>query len=151
MIFTEYYNNPQATRDALRGEWVSVGDIAKRDHEGFLYLLDRKKDMIISGGENVSPMEVEERLHKHPAVYEAAVVGLPDEKWGEAVTAVVVLKPGMQTTQNDIIEHCRQGLAGFKTPKQIHFVKELAKTASQKISRRLVKQSIAGSVSLYGE
>jgi len=94
VLLREYYNNPQATAEAYRRDFVTVGDIAKQDEDGFYYLVDRKKDMIISGGENVSPAEVENCLHQHPSVLEAAVVGLPDEKWGEVVTAVVVLKQG---------------------------------------------------------
>ena len=151
VMLSEYYNNPQATAEAFRGEFVTVGDVAKMDEDGFYYLVDRKKDMIISGGENVSPAEVENCLHQHPAVLEAAVVGLPDAKWGEAVTAVVVLKQGMDAQEAEILQHCRERLAGFKSPKQVHFVGELAKTATQKISRRLVKQEIAGDVSLYDD
>jgi acyl-CoA synthetase (AMP-forming)/AMP-acid ligase II len=149
IIMREYYNNPEATTEAFRGEWITVGDIAKKDEEGFIYLVDRKKDMIISGGENVSPAEVEDRLYQHPAVLEAAVVGVPDEKWGEAVTAVVVRKVDHPVTEAEIFEHCRSHLAGFKTPKKVFFTDELPKTATQKISRKLVRESFAGDTSLY--
>ena len=149
ILLREYYNNPETTKEAFRGEWVTVGDIAKKDEEGFIYLVDRKKDMIISGGENVSPAEVEDRIYQHPAVLEVAVVGLPDEKWGDAVAAVVVPKAGQQVSEGEIIDHCRSVLAGFKTPKKVIFTDELPKTATQKISRRLVREAIARDTSLY--
>lgn len=130
-----YWNNADATFDALRGGWMHTGDIAKFDEDGFLYLVDRKKDMIISGGENIYSREVEEALLAHPEIAEAAVIGIPHEKWGEAVCAVVVKTPGSQLTEDDVIAFSRGQIAGYKRPQQVHFTDKLPTLVSGKISK----------------
>ncbi len=136
----EYYNDPEATGKNFRDGWFYSGDMAYKDEEGFYYLVDRKHDMIISGGENIYPKEVEDTLYKNPKIFEAAVVGVPDEEWGESVKAVVVLKEGETATGEEIIEFCRNSLGKYKTPKSVDFVNELPKTDTGKILRRLVKE-----------
>jgi acyl-CoA synthetase (AMP-forming)/AMP-acid ligase II len=113
-----------------------------RDEDGYIFIVDRKKDIIISGGENVAPREVEEVLHQHPAVYEATVVGVPDKEWGEAVKAVVALKPEFKDKVNEaeLIEFCRPRLAGYKRPRSIDFVAELPKNAAGKIDKGSLKR-----------
>jgi acyl-CoA synthetase (AMP-forming)/AMP-acid ligase II len=113
--------------------------MAKVDDEGYIYIVDRKKDMIISGGFNVYPSEVENVLYTHPAVFEVCVVAVPDEKWGEAIKAVVVLKPGAEVTAEALIAHCEKFLSSFKKPRSIDFVPELPKNPNGKIAKRLVK------------
>jgi len=130
-----YWNNSPSTIEALRGGWVHTGDIAKFDDGGYLYLVDRKKDMIVSGGENIYSREVEEALLQHPEISEAAVIGIPHEKWGEAVCAIVVLTHGSTLTEQDIIAHNRGLIAGYKRPQKIHLVDELPKLVSGKISK----------------
>jgi acyl-CoA synthetase (AMP-forming)/AMP-acid ligase II len=131
-----YWNRPEATEEAFRGGWFHTGDMAYRDAEGFFYIVDRKKDMIITGGENVYSREVEEVLYGHPAVSEAAVIGLPDDKWGERVVAVVTVRAGATVTEQEILALCRSRLAGFKTPKSVRFIDELPKNVSGKILKR---------------
>ena len=138
-----YWNRAEATEEAFRGGWFHTGDMARRDEEGFFYIVDRKKDMIISGGENVYSREVEEVLYTHPAVSEAAVIGLPDSTWGERVTAVVTLRAGAAAAAAELIAHCRNHLAGYKSPKQIEFVDELPKTVSGKILKRELRDRFA--------
>ncbi|MBW2086616.1 MAG: fatty acid--CoA ligase, partial [Deltaproteobacteria bacterium] len=111
-----------------------------KDEEDYIYLVDRKHDMIISGGENVYPTEVENVLYQHPAVLEAAVIGVPDEKWGEAVKAVVALKPDQKATEEELITFVRKQIAGYKTPKSVNFVQVLPKTTVGKIRRRDVRE-----------
>ncbi|MEN8243469.1 MAG: long-chain fatty acid--CoA ligase [Thermodesulfobacteriota bacterium] len=132
-VMKEYYKNPQATTEAMRNGWFHSGDLVKADEEGFIYVVDRLKDIIISGGENIYAVEVEETLYSHPAVLEAAVIGVPDPKWEEAVKAIVVLKEGYQATEPEIIEHCRQNLASYKKPKSVVFVDSLPKNATGKV------------------
>jgi acyl-CoA synthetase (AMP-forming)/AMP-acid ligase II len=144
IVLKEYWKNPQATVEAFRGDWITVGDMARVDEEGYLYLEDRKKDMIISGGENLYPTEVENVLIKHPAVLEAVVIGIPDELWGEKVHAVVVVKDGMQVTEQELKDFAKDQLAGYKRPKSYDFVKELPKSATGKILRRKVKEPYWG-------
>lgn len=113
--------------------WFRAGDLAYRDEENFYYIVDRKKDMFISGGENIYPVEVEEVLYKHPSVAEAAVIGLPDPKWGEVGKAVIALKPGYSATAESLIEHCRAHLARYKVPKLVEFLQSRPKSAAGKI------------------
>lgn len=134
-IMKGYWNNTAATIETLRDGWVHTGDVGKLDEEGFLYLVDRKKDMIISGGENIYSREVEEAVIQHDAVAEVAVIGAPDEKWGEAVMAVVVLKPGMVATTEEIIAHSRLHIASYKKPRHVVFVDEIVKLPSGKIDK----------------
>jgi acyl-CoA synthetase (AMP-forming)/AMP-acid ligase II len=132
-----YWNLPEATATTLDSEgWLRTGDAGYLDKDGYLYIHDRIKDMIISGGENVYPAEVESAICDHPDVAEVAVVGVPDEKWGEAVKAIVVMKPGRKTTSSDIIGFTRERIAGFKTPKSVDFIEALPRNASGKILRR---------------
>src|SRR6267378_3283740 len=132
-----YWNLPEATAKTLDSEgWLRTGDAGYMDSDGYLYIHDRIKDMIISGGENIYPAEVESAICDHPDVAEVAVVGVPDDKWGEAVKAIVVMKPGKQTTATDIINFIRERIAGFKTPKSVDFIEALPRNPSGKILRR---------------
>ena len=134
-----YWNNHLATLEAMRGGWLHSQDLGIIDDDGFLFILDRKKDMIVSGGENIYSWEVEEALRHHPAVLEAAVVGLPDARWGEVPRAFIVVQPGADTgdvTAEALIAHCRGRLAGFKTPKEIVFLDALPRTPSGKVLKR---------------
>lgn len=139
-VFAGYWREPELTRDALRDGWLRTGDLARMDDEGFVYIVDRKKDMIISGGFNVYPTEVEQALYQHPAVYETCVVGVPDERWGESVKAVVVVKPGMHVSEADLIRHCERHLADFKKPRSVEIVSELPKNGNGKLARKEVKE-----------
>jgi len=139
--FSGYWNNPQATKEAIEPDgWIHTGDLARRDEEGFYYIVDRKKDMYISGGENVYPIEIERVLYDHPAISEAAVVGMPDEKWGEVGCAFVALKPGTEVTEEELREFCRKRLARYKVPKRFVFLPELPKTSAGKIAKRVLKE-----------
>jgi fatty-acyl-CoA synthase len=131
-----YWKKPEATAKAVVDGWYYSGDAGYFDAEGFLYIHDRVKDMIVSGGENIYPAEVENALMSHPAIGDAAVIGVPDERWGEAVKGIVVLKPGTEATADDIIGFCRTRIAGYKTPKSIDFVEGLPRNPSGKILRR---------------
>jgi acyl-CoA synthetase (AMP-forming)/AMP-acid ligase II len=135
-----YLQDSEATAKALRGGWLHTRDMGYIDEEGYIYLLDRKEDMIISGGFNVYPREVEDALLSHPAVLEAAVFGMPDDIWGEAVKAVVSLKPGMVANEEELITHCKENLASFKKPKSIDFRSELPKSSYGKILRRKLRE-----------
>jgi fatty-acyl-CoA synthase len=134
MVMKGYYKNPTATAEAFKGGWFRSGDIAFQHPDGYLKITDRAKDIIISGGENVSSVEVEGALMHHPAVSLCAVVAKPDDKWGEVPCAFVELKPGATATEADLIAHCRTRLAGFKTPKHVVFA-ELPKTSTGKIQK----------------
>jgi long-chain acyl-CoA synthetase len=139
-VMKGYWKNPDATAEALRGGWLHTRDMGYMDEEGYLFLVDRKDDMIISGGFNVYPKEVEDVLYGHPAVLEAAVFGVPDEKWGEAVRAAVSLKQGMHASEEEIVAYCRAHLAGYKKPQKVDFLKELPKNPYGKILRRTLKE-----------
>lgn len=139
-IMKGYWKNPELTTETLRGGWLHTGDLGTVDEEGYIYLVDRKADMIVTGGENVYPKEVEEVLYEHPAVQECAVVSAPDEKWGERVQAVVVLKANHTATEEELKEHCKRRLAGYKCPKAFDFWEELPKTPIGKIIRKEVKR-----------
>jgi acyl-CoA synthetase (AMP-forming)/AMP-acid ligase II len=145
MIFREYLKEPEKTEEAFDGEWSSAGDMVRRDQDGYYVLVDRKANMIITGGENVYPSEVENVVGAHQVVKDVAVIGVPDDKWGEAVKAVVVLHEGCEAGQNtakDIIEFCRGRLAGYKRPKSIDFVadEEMPRTTSGKILHRVLRE-----------
>ncbi len=139
-VFHGYWGAPELTREVLVDGWLRTGDLARVDEDGYIYLVDRQKDMIISGGFNVYPTEVEASLYQHPDVMEACVIGVPDEKWGESVKAVVVLKSGRNTVADEIITHCRARLADYKLPRTVNFVADLPKNASGKIARKLVRE-----------
>jgi fatty-acyl-CoA synthase len=135
-----YWQRPQETADALRGGWLRTGDMAKVDEEGYLYIVDRKKDIIISGGENISSREVEEVLYQHSQVQECAVIGLPDSRWGEQVRACVVLKNGADGDPDEIIVHCRERLAKYKCPRSVIFLEALPKDPLGKIQKRILRE-----------
>jgi long-chain acyl-CoA synthetase len=139
-IMQGYWGMPEETARTLRDGWLHTGDVGRMDEDGYIYLVDRKKDMIISGGENIYSREVEEVLYMHPAVLEAAVVGVPDEKWGECVKAVVVLRPGVGGSEEELIEFCKQHMASYKKPRSVEFWDELPKTASGKIKKEDIRE-----------
>ena len=139
-ILEAYWEQPDATADALEGGWFHTGDGGTIDSETYLTISDRKKDVIISGGENVSSIEVEDVLFSHEAVAEVAVIGVPDEKWGETVKALVVLGEGGNVTERDLIDHCRDQLAHYKCPTSIEFRPELARTATGKLQKYKLRQ-----------
>ncbi len=134
-----YSRQPEATAQGFRGGWFHSGDLAVVHPDGYIELKDRKKDIIISGGENISTIEVENTLYKHPAVAECAVVGVPDEKWGEVPKAFVTLKPGATATAEELRAFCRERLAHFKCPKHFEFC-ELPKTSTGKIRKNVLRQ-----------
>jgi len=132
-----YFNNPEASKDAVDADgWFHTGDLAKHDEEWYFYIVDRKKDMFLSGGENVYPVEIEKALYQHPAVHMCAVIGVPDAKWGDVGKAVVVLKRGTPATEQELLAHCRANLAGYKVPKSIVFVDALPISSAGKILKR---------------
>src|SRR3954465_797810 len=141
VVLAGYWENPDASAEALDGGWFHTGDGGSIDDDGYLTISDRKKDVIITGGENVSSIEVEDVVFGHPAVAEVAVIGVPDEKWGEMVTALVVVAEGEQVTDEEIIAHCRGKIAGYKIPKRIEFRDELARTATGKIQKFKLRES----------
>lgn len=135
VVFEGYWDNPEATADAIVDGWFHTGDGGTLDGDNYLTITDRKKDVIISGGENVSSLEVEDALYSHPAVAEAAVVGVPHEKWGETVKALVVLAPGATATEKELIDHCRERLTHYKCPTSVELRSELARTATGKLQK----------------
>jgi acyl-CoA synthetase (AMP-forming)/AMP-acid ligase II len=141
IVMQGYWNNPEATAEALRGGWLHTGDIGVLDENGYLFLLDRAKDMIISGGNNIYPREVEEVIVQHPAVATSVVFGIPHAYWGEAVHALVVLEPGLSATEQEIIDHCAQSLAGYKKPKSVEFVHSLPVSGYGKVMRREIRET----------
>ncbi|WP_078428399.1 acyl-CoA synthetase [Alkalihalobacterium alkalinitrilicum] len=132
-LMKEYYKNPEATAESFSGGWFHSGDLVRMDEEGFIYVVDRKKDMIISGGENIYPAEIEDVLYSHPKILEAAVIGVPDKNWGENVQAVVVTKPNETLTEQEVIEYCWNYLASYKKPKSVEFLSALPRNAAGKV------------------
>jgi acyl-CoA synthetase (AMP-forming)/AMP-acid ligase II len=139
-IMVGYWHKPEETKEALADGWVRTGDMGYYDDEGYIYIADRKKDMIISGGENVYPREVEEVLYQHPAILEAAVIGVPDPYWVERVHAVVVTRKGVSTTADELITFCKKHIAGYKTPKTIELVDCLPKNPAGKILKKELRE-----------
>ncbi len=139
-IMLGYWKNKEMTQESLRDGWLHTGDMGYLDNEGYLFLSDRKADMIVTGGENVYPTETENVLYQHPAVHECAVTSAPDEHWGERVQAVVIMKPGTSVTEQELIAHCKRNLAGYKCPKKIEFWDHLPKSPVGKILRKDVKR-----------
>jgi long-chain acyl-CoA synthetase len=140
-IMVGYWGKPVETEEVLTKDgWYWTRDLAEIDENGYIYIVDRAKDMIISGGENIYSIEVESVLYKHPAVLEAAVIGCPDEKWGEAVKACVVLKPGMKATESEIIDFCKKRIASYKCPKSVDFLDALPKSGAGKIMKRELRE-----------
>ena len=140
--FDGYWNDPERTAQAFRGAWCTVGDLARRDEEGYYYLVDRKHNMIIRGGSNISPAEVENLLGGHPAVKDVAVIGIPDDQWGEAVHAVIVREAGSVTTEEELLEWCDGRIASYKQPRSIAFIEEvdMPRTASGKVLHRALRE-----------
>ena len=135
-----YWKLPEETAETFRDGWVYTGDMATVDSDGYVYIVDRKKDMIISGGENIASKEVEEVIFRHPAVQEVAVIGVPDEEWGESVKALVALKPEMSATEKEIIDFCTDSLSSFKKPKSVEFMDELPKNPAGKVLKSELRQ-----------
>jgi fatty-acyl-CoA synthase len=139
-----YWNRPEATASSFEGEWFKTGDAARMDREGFVYIVDRWKDMYISGGENVYPAEVENVLYQLPQIAEAAVVGVPDERWGEVGVAVLALRPGAQLDRGVVIAHCSSRLAKFKVPRDVAIVDALPRNATGKVLKRELRIQLLG-------
>jgi acyl-CoA synthetase (AMP-forming)/AMP-acid ligase II len=135
-LMVEYWNMPDDTGETLIDGWVYTGDVGYYDNRGYVYIVDRRKDMIVSGGENIYPREVEEVLYGHPAVREAAVIGIPDSYWVEKVHAVISVKEGAAVTGEEIINFCKEKLARYKAPKSVEFVEAIPKNPSGKILKR---------------
>jgi fatty-acyl-CoA synthase len=144
-VMTGYLNDREKTAEAFQFEWFHSGDLGRFDSDGYLYVVDRKKDMIKTGGENVASREVEEVMYEHPEIAETAVVGLSDPKWIEIVSAVVVLKNGSTLTSAEIIDFCKKRLAAFKCPKKVFIADRLPKNPSGKILKRELKQTYGAS------
>ncbi len=139
-----YWNRPEETAECLKDGWLHTGDLARIDEDGYYFIVDRATDLIVSGGLNTYPAEIENVIHHFPKVLQAAVIGLPDKVWGEAVTAVVVPKPGQTFTEDELINHCKESLADYKTPKKVIVVDELPMTASGKVMKRLLREKYSG-------
>ena len=135
-IMKGYYKNPVATAEAMHDGWFSTGDLGYRDGDGFFFIVDRKKDLVIRGGFNVYPREIEEVLYGHPAIAEAAVIGKPDERLGEEVVAVVSVKPGMALTPEEVIAYSKERLAAYKYPREVRIIDELPKGPTGKILKK---------------
>jgi acyl-CoA synthetase (AMP-forming)/AMP-acid ligase II len=142
MLFDEYYKLPDKTAEAFRGEWFSAGDMAKMDDEGFFQIVDRKDNMIITGGENVYPSEIEEVIAGHPEIFDVAVIGQPDAKWGEKVAAVVIRMPASELDEVTLLAWCRDKMAGYKRPKSIRFIEQddMPRTPTGKILHRILRE-----------
>jgi acyl-CoA synthetase (AMP-forming)/AMP-acid ligase II len=138
-VMSGYWKNPEATAEVLQGGWYRTGDVVSRDQEGFYYMVDRVRDMIISGGLNIYPAEVEAAIRQHPSVADVAVIGIPDERWGESVKAFVVLNQSMQANEEEIIRHAQQILAGYKKPRSVEFVAGLPKGSTGKVLKRQLR------------
>ena len=139
-VMTGYWNKPEATAETLKDGWMHTGDAAKMDERGYIYIQDRIKDMIVSGGENIYPAEVENALFQHPAVADAAVIGIPSEQWGESVMAFLVLQGEEKPTTEELIEFCRGRLAGYKLPRQVELVDVLPRNASGKVLKNQLRE-----------
>jgi len=139
-VMQGYWNQPEATEQALRGGWFHTGDMATMNEDGYLLIVDRAKDIIVSGGENISSLELEKTLAAHGAVYEAAVIPVPDEKWGEVPKALVVLKPGASSTETELLEFCRSRIAHYKCPRSVEFMESLPKTGTGKILKKELRK-----------
>lgn len=139
-LMAEYYKMPKETKKIFWGDWLTVGDMGRRDKEGYYYMVDRKTDMVISGGVNIYPAETEAVLYKHPKVLHAAVIGIPDEKWGEALKALIVLKKGQDVNEEEIKQFCMGKISKIKIPKSVEFVSDLPMTPSGKVKKRKLRE-----------
>ena len=135
-----YWNKPEATAETPRGGWLHTGDIGYLDEDGYIYITDRKKDMIIGGGSNIYPREIEEVICRHPGVSEVAVIGVPDARWGEATKAMIVARSGESVSEAEIVEHCRRHLASYKKPQSVEFLPALPKNAYGKVLKRELRE-----------
>jgi acyl-CoA synthetase (AMP-forming)/AMP-acid ligase II len=142
-VMKEYYKNPEKTAEVLKGGWLHTGDMARQDEEGFIYIVDRKKDVVITGGENIFPVEVEDILRRHPSVYDAGVIGIPDERLGEIAVAVIDPKPGKNLTEEDINQFCEENLPRYKRPRRIIFDK-VPRNPTGKIEKPKLREKYAG-------
>ena len=143
VVMKEYFNNPDATEKAFAGGWFHSGDLAVQHPDGYIQILDREKDVVISGGENISTIEVEQAIISHPAIADVAVVGVPDEKWGEALRAYVVLAANVQqedSVEASVIDHCRGLIAGFKVPRDYRIIEELPRTSTGKVRKNELRE-----------
>jgi acyl-CoA synthetase (AMP-forming)/AMP-acid ligase II len=140
VVMEGYWKQPEATASVIRDDWFHTSDLATIDEEGYVLIVDRAKDMILTGGENVASAEIERVLYGHPAVMECAVIAVPDDQWGEIPKAIVTLKPGMRPTETELLEHCRKHLAGFKVPKSVEFVQSLPKGGTGKILKKVLRE-----------
>ena len=141
--FNGYWKNPEETKAAFKDGWITVGDLARRDEDGYLYIVDRKKDMVVSGGINIYPREIENLLERHPSIVEAAVIGVPDEKWGERLKAYVVVKPEEQLSAGDAGQYCDVELSSYKVPGEFEFIDKLPRNASGKILKTNLRTASA--------
>jgi len=139
-LMAGYYEDPKATSETIVDGWLCSGDLASLDEEGYLYIVDRKKEIIICGGENISPREVEEVIYTHPAILEAAIIGIPDDHWGEIVKALIVLKEGAKVSPEEIISHCKANIASYKKPRSVEFFDSLPKTPLGKIDKGKLRE-----------
>jgi fatty-acyl-CoA synthase len=139
-VMEGYWRQPEASAEALRGGWFHTGDMATFNEEGYVLIVDRKKDIIVSGGENISSLELEKAILAHPAILEAAVIPVPDPKWGEVPKALVVLKPNAVATGSELIEFCRSRLAHYKCPRSFEFLDSLPKTGTGKILKKDIRK-----------
>jgi acyl-CoA synthetase (AMP-forming)/AMP-acid ligase II len=139
-IMLEYWRKPEDTSDVIIDGWLHTGDMGYYDEKGYIYIVDRKKDMIVTGGENVYPREVEEVLYGHPAIAEAAVIGIPDPVWVERVHAAVILKEGATSTEDEIIAFCKENMTAYKAPKSVEFLKSLPKSPQGKILKKEIRK-----------
>jgi len=146
-VMLGYLNQPEATAEAMKGGWYHTGDLGKIDSDGYVYIVDRKKDMIIMAGLNVYPREVEEVLFTHPAVADCAVIGMPDAVRGEEVVAVVILKPEKTATERELMAHCRERLANYKVPRRVLYRETLPRGGTGKVVKRLLKKELEMEVS----
>ena len=138
-MFDGYYKNAEATSQTRRGEWYSVGDVARVDAEGYYYICDRKRDMIISAGVNIYPAEIEDALHRHPAVEDVAVFGVPDEDWGERVHAAIQIRPGHTLTAHEVRVFAREHLADYKVPREVSFPDDFPRDTAGKLIKRMLR------------
>ena len=141
-VISGYWKMPDETQNSIRNGWFYTGDLGYLDKDRYLFLVDRKKDMVVSGGINIYTKEIEGVLYSHPAILEAAVIGLPDDEWGEMVTAVVVKRPGEEVTTDELIELCKESLASYKKPGKVFFLDELPKNPSGKILKRELRDQL---------
>jgi acyl-CoA synthetase (AMP-forming)/AMP-acid ligase II len=139
-VMKEYYKNPEKTAETIKDGWLCTGDMAKQDEEGFIYVVDRKKDLVIVGGENIYPAEIEDALLQNPKVADVGVIGYPHEKWGEAVKAIVVVKQGEKLNEQELIAWCQGRIGKFKIPKKVVFADSIPRTPTGKILKRVLRE-----------